>query len=684
MAAHKHHQYFSTSNDEKDSPYSDYGCNDDVNGKGARILPSLVSPFPDKRPNNVGEPELHGYKWEEVKHTGYTMGPGRPPEPYTYTYGRLVEDPSQEDPNAKYFINALDAYGYPGERAWSTKAFKGGLGSDGGETSGNHRIWKKHAFDFVPGFSKFRPLGRLTGRVSDASGRPIPGLTLYYRPMHPLAVAFGGGRGPWSELEVDGNGNYDVTVRESLYMLRPAAGGFDFSGVPKSVFAASTKTVTTNFTGTRRSTSHTGLTRSGAGLAPRAESSVTSVPRGSPANEHEAKIRQAIAKFVQGYSYRLFLVTLDEQLVARDPEALDKGKEVTDPFIQLPRRMTIRAQLKRAVDANGHVITDPLSMAVANGWLPIIDGPVAGAKIRARVLSDLTLLDAEGASAVNAITNTFGNAYFTLDAGRHPGPVRIELEVVDNPVQPWARFRRWTKPVEIQPAIHGDDTAVPKGPSLTLGKPPQRTRKATTFQRQAQPGAIRALPEGTARRAPDPATPASGARSGPTFETPRIAKPGQRERSLGGRTLPIVIEIESLLTQLKASAGDLTRQEMAGFGTGWGGNAQVFWRPPPPVETPIRNYPHLTFSIEVPAKGTYSVTLVHTQAPDYGNARVFIGGTARGDLAGYAPTVRPARVALGDLPLDAGKNQVVVSVFGKNAASTNFVVGLDRIELKRK
>ena len=150
--------------------------------------------------------------------------------------------------------------------------------------------------------------------------------------------------------------------------------------------------------------------------------------------------------------------------------------------------------------------------------------------------------------------------------------------------------------------------------------------------------------------------------------------------------LPMIVEIESLLPRMKASAGELTRQEMAGFGPGWGANAQVFWRPPPLVGVPIRNYPHVRFSIDVAEAGTYGVTLVHTQAPDYGNARVFVRvrGTPRGDLAGYAPTVRTARVALGDIQLDAGVNEVVVTVLGKAAASTGFFVGLDRIELMRR
>jgi hypothetical protein len=113
MSSHKHHQFFDTSMDGEDSPYSKWGCNDDVNGRGARILPSLVSPLPDRRPSNVGEPEAH---------------------------------------DAAHFIGALDAFGYAGEHAWGTRNFTGGL-PDQGSTSPMASKWSSVAFK-KPGEAK--------------------------------------------------------------------------------------------------------------------------------------------------------------------------------------------------------------------------------------------------------------------------------------------------------------------------------------------------------------------------------------------------------------------------------------------------------------------------------------------------------------------------------------------------
>jgi hypothetical protein len=150
-----------------------------------------------------------------------------------------------------------------------------------------------------------------------------------------------------------------------------------------------------------------------------------------------------------------------------------------------------------------------------------------------------------------------------------------------------------------------------------------------------------------------------------------------------GRQLPYSIECEDWVSSAKVSAGNLVRQEMGAFGKGWSGNAQLFWTPPPPVDTPIRNWPHLTHLYTAPADGTYDVILHYTIAPDYGMFRVFIEGQAAGDVDGYAAAVAPKSRSLGQHKLKAGSHQLVVTVFSKASSSKNFFVGLDRLELRR-
>lgn len=130
MSAHKHHQYFGTGYDHKDSPYSSWGCNDDVNGRGVQILPELYGEVChnvgisggvrrvacQNMPHNVGEPEAH---------------------------------------SPAFFVSELDSFGYKGENAWSGKAFKGGLGDDGGTTSSLLSMWLTHSFRFGSEFAVY-------------------------------------------------------------------------------------------------------------------------------------------------------------------------------------------------------------------------------------------------------------------------------------------------------------------------------------------------------------------------------------------------------------------------------------------------------------------------------------------------------------------------------------------------
>ncbi|MDD4881499.1 MAG: hypothetical protein PHR30_03120 [Gallionellaceae bacterium] len=164
---------------------------------------------------------------------------------------------------------------------------------------------------------------------------------------------------------------------------------------------------------------------------------------------------------------------------------------------------------------------------------------------------------------------------------------------------------------------------------------------------------------------------------------PGSARIEHLDQRVGGLhfTPAIVVEVESLLPHIVTSAGTAEQQAMAGFGAGWGGGAQVFWRPPAPVDTPIRNWPNLRLYPQVAKAGRYRVTLVHTVAPDYGTVRVFLKGQPVKDYDGYAAGVTPRRLELGEFKLNAGSFELLFTVFSKNAGSSNYYVGLDRLEL---
>lgn len=132
LSAHKHHQYFNTSLDEEDSVYSDWGCNDDVNGQGAQILPSL-----------------RGEVCRDMGISGGVHKVGCQVMPYN------VGEP--ENHNVDFFVNDLSGLGYNWENAWSSKPFKGGLGDDGGDTSSILSMWSNDGFQFGSSFPGYLP-----------------------------------------------------------------------------------------------------------------------------------------------------------------------------------------------------------------------------------------------------------------------------------------------------------------------------------------------------------------------------------------------------------------------------------------------------------------------------------------------------------------------------------------------
>jgi hypothetical protein len=151
--------------------------------------------------------------------------------------------------------------------------------------------------------------------------------------------------------------------------------------------------------------------------------------------------------------------------------------------------------------------------------------------------------------------------------------------------------------------------------------------------------------------------------------------------SVPGPVPSIVIEGESLVRTATASDGGLSTQDMSGFGAGWSNRGQLFWRAPSPADGSARNWPRLNLSVAVPQAGEYLLSIRHTQAPDYGDVRVFVRGAAVGDFAGFGPRVAVARTQLGRVTLAQGPNPLTLTVFRRAAGSRGSFVGIDAIEL---
>lgn len=140
---------------------------------------------------------------------------------------------------------------------------------------------------------------------------------------------------------------------------------------------------------------------------------------------------------------------------------------------------------------------------------------------------------------------------------------------------------------------------------------------------------------------------------------------------------PGVIEGESLFNTAKATSGEIGVQFMDAFPGDWSGGAQLWWRPEKSGET-------LTFNMPVPKAGEYDVVGYFCKAPDYATAQVKIGNQPDPlTIDFYAPQVAASGpMPLGRVKLETGANVVTVTTMGKNEKSTNYLVGIDALQLK--
>jgi hypothetical protein len=426
MSAHKHHMYVHTYHNHSNSIYSECGCNDDVNGLGDQIWPDLVSPLADQRVNNVGEPDAH-----------FTQ----------------------------YFINGLDEFGYPGEHTWSNAHFKGGLGDDGGKTSSLLSMWVQDPFQFGPGFPTYEPLGTISGYVTDGQGHSIDGLMLYIR-----GYAFDdpdnlGGlhSSPWTPIPVDGNGFYQVQLRDGVYWIRPAASRYNFYNVPYMIELGSNDSFEKIFTGERI------LSWNPANRP---------LPQVVTGLEEDVPLEDDSDTLGPEFTFPLTVVDPGAADITFPPAQMatvdgSGDSEVIDHSTQLPKRAIVSLVLRTVLDSDGNPAQSSVDTAFGPPFLfidpmgnrhtfpgeVILGEMVSNAEVRARLVTGENLRPLRFTGWVEGTTDSRGRARWLFVTGKHPGWAQIELEIVSNPANPWLVGVKRSAFVEIQPGggANGDD-----------------------------------------------------------------------------------------------------------------------------------------------------------------------------------------------------------------------------------
>ena len=135
----------------------------------------------------------------------------------------------------------------------------------------------------------------------------------------------------------------------------------------------------------------------------------------------------------------------------------------------------------------------------------------------------------------------------------------------------------------------------------------------------------------------------------------------------------ISIEAESLAGSAYVSQGQVVPQDMRPFGTGWGGDAQLFWGG-------AQIGAGLRLSFTSSATGRYEIYLHFTRAPDYAFVEASVDGAPPVSFNGYATTVSRDRALLGMRDVTPGAHEVIIKITMKDGPSKGFNVGLDRIE----
>lgn len=141
----------------------------------------------------------------------------------------------------------------------------------------------------------------------------------------------------------------------------------------------------------------------------------------------------------------------------------------------------------------------------------------------------------------------------------------------------------------------------------------------------------------------------------------------------------VVLEAEDLIKagRVAVSKGHAVEQMMTPFGQGWSNNKQLFW-------ADAADGASMDLTVNVPASGNYTIALYLTRAPDYSNVRLLVDGKPAASFPGFGPTVATSgRVALGTFPLPGGPRKITLTVMGKAPESKGYLVGVDKITLRR-
>jgi hypothetical protein len=127
--------------------------------------------------------------------------------------------------------------------------------------------------------------------------------------------------------------------------------------------------------------------------------------------------------------------------------------------------------------------------------------------------------------------------------------------------------------------------------------------------------------------------------------------------------------------QLQPPAKHARLQTLQGLANRWNQNNHVFL-----LLTPKESVDFI-FHRSEPYSGP--LLLTYTKAPDYGTYSVSLNQTPLAEVDGWGDSLSRATLETTNATLKTGRNVLTLTSTGKNPASTNFLIGIDSLEIPK-
>jgi hypothetical protein len=229
--------------------------------------------------------------------------------------------------------------------------------------------------------------------------------------------------------------------------------------------------------------------------------------------------------------------------------------------------------------------------------------------------------------------------------------------------------------VELQPKTANDEetfSAKPKSLPLSVTLPAgiceqtlaSAKRSTSSVQRQVSPQVLA-----------QPARQATPAQREPA-QTRQLSAASAAAEPAPAAMFSVEAEQLAQAGKILVNGGRVDVQDMAAFGSGWSGNAQLFW-------TGGAVGGVLDLLVDVPVAATYTLEIYLTRAPDYADLSIEVDGTPSPvEFSAFAAGVMaPGPTQAGKFSLQPGPRKVSLMITGKYPQSTGYFVGIDRVVL---